>query len=85
MRLELVNGERVLPINRLAVASGAAEWGQLFLDFTFSDTYGSKEGSESCGKPRNERQEKVPRCELGVFGKGMDDRGIAMGGREVWG
>ena len=49
VRLELVNGERVLPINGLAAASGEAEWCQLFLDFTFSDTYGSKEGSEFCG------------------------------------
>jgi|GEM_PF-2270815 len=27
---------------------------------------------------------KGPRWKLGVLDKGMDDKGIAMGGREVW-
>jgi len=34
---------------------------QLFTDFTFSDTYGLKEGADSCGKRRNARRARKGR------------------------
>ncbi len=83
MRLELVNGERVLPIGLrsfLATLS-AVNFSSILCFLTLTARKG---GLNRVGNHAITDTRRGPRCELGVFDKGMDDTGIAMGGRELW-
>ena len=79
----MVNGERVLPIGlrSLLARLSAVNFSSISCFLTLTARKG---GLNRVGNHAMKGIERGPRCELGVFDKGMDDTGIAMGGRELW-